>query len=430
MAHRESEPIVVTGLGIFAANGRDVEEFTKNLFAGVPGVREIPDLDTSAYRTSRAAIIAREDLEPAADEQGLDRTTLLALRATRQAVADADLRIAGALRYRTAVTVGSSQGGMQNYETILLRSLGAAAPDLTADLDREILRLPPCRLATFLARTFDARGGSSTIVTACSAGSNAITVGADLIRCGRADVVLANGTEPFGILAFSGFNVLMALSRTHSRPFDRHRDGLIIGEGAGTVVLESAAHARRRGARVYATLAGYGLSNDAFHATRPDPEAGGAYRAISRGLADAGVGPEAVSYINAHGTATRHNDMMELKAIERVYGARAASIPISSIKPLVGHTLGAAGTVEAIATILALYHAQLPPTVNFETPEEGYAYDFVPAGRAAAAIRYACSHSFAFGGNAACLVFRGVDRQQPLPIPPTSHGPAARQGAS
>lgn len=412
----DAQKIVVTGLGVFTSNGRNTEQFTRNLFEGVSGVKEIPDLDTSEYRTSRAAVIAPEEIESAAAEEAeLDRSTLLAVRSTREAVLDSGLQIEGALRYRTAVTVGSSQGGMQNYESILLRSLADGSPDLSDELDREILHLPPCRIATYLARVFDARGGSSTIVTACSAGSNAISVGADLIRRGHADVVLANGTEPFGILAFSGFNILMALSRTVSRPFDRHRDGLTIGEGAGTVVLESEKHAKERGARIYAELSGYGLSNDAYHATRPDPEAGGAFRAINRGLADAGVGPEVVSYINAHGTATRHNDEMELKAIERVYGERARRIPTSSIKSMVGHTLGAAGSIEAIATILALYHGQLPPTVNFETPEEGYEYDFVPTTRTDSAIRYACSHSFAFGGNAACLVFRTPEGHQPLP---------------
>ena len=421
--------IVVTGLGVFASNGRNTEQFAQNLFGGVSGVKEIPDLDTSEYRTSRAAVIDREEIDQAAaEEDELDRSTLLAVRSTREAVLDAGLEIEGALRYRTAVTVGSSQGGMQNYESILLRTLGEDAPDLSDELDREILHLPPCRIATYLARSFDVRGGSSTIVTACSAGSNSISVGADLIRRGHADVVLANGTEPFGILAFSGFNILMALSRTVSRPFDRHRDGLTIGEGAGTVILESKQHAEARGARIYAELSGYGLSNDAYHATRPDPEAGGAFRAISRSLADAGVGPEVVSYINAHGTATRHNDKMELKAIERVYGERAKSIPTSSIKSMVGHTLGAAGTIEAIATILALYHGQLPPTVNFETAEEGYDYDFVPMSRSEAAIRYACSHSFAFGGNAACLVFRAPDGHQPLP-PRADAGPVSRSSS-
>jgi 3-oxoacyl-(acyl-carrier-protein) synthase len=207
----------------------------------------------------------------------------------------------------------------------------------------------------------------------------------------------------------SGFNILMALSRSVSRPFDRNRDGLAIGEGAATLILEEYEHAQARGARIYGEILGYGLSNDGYHPTQPDPEAGGARRAILRALDDAGLEPEAIDYINAHGTSTQYNDLMELKAISSVYGEHARSVPISSIKAMVGHTLGAAGTIEAVATILALYDKFLPPTINFENAIEGYPYDFVPVGRAAADLRKAFSHSFGFGGAAACLVFGGPE---------------------
>ena len=229
-------------------------------------------------------------------------------------------------------------------------------------------------------------------------------MGVDWIREDRADVVIASATDPLCELSFSGFNILMALSPTRCRPFDRDRDGLVIGEGAGTLVLEEEEHARRRGATIHAELAGYGLSNDAYHPTQPDPDAGGACRAIRRALSDARVVPAQIDYINAHGTATRYNDDTELKAVASIYGKRMADIPISSIKSMVGHTLGAAGTIEAVATVLAVKHGFLPPTVNTKIGVNGYEYDFVPEARDAPWLRYACSHSFGFGGNAACLV--------------------------
>jgi 3-oxoacyl-[acyl-carrier-protein] synthase II len=241
------------------------------------------------------------------------------------------------------------------------------------------------------------------VVTACSAGTNSIAVAVDWIRQDRADVVIASATDPLCELSFSGFNILMALSPTKSRPFDRDRDGLVVGEGGGTLILEEYEHAVARGAHIYAEISGYGLSNDAYHPTQPDPEAGGACRAIRRALDDAAITPAQVNYINAHGTATRYNDEMELRAVSTVYGDLMQQVPISSIKSMIGHTLGAAGTIEAIATVLALEHGFLPPTINTSNPVEGYTYDFVPQSRGST-LQNACSHSFGFGGNATCLV--------------------------
>jgi len=228
---------------------------------------------------------------------------------------------------------------------------------------------------------------------------------ADLIRLNRADVVIACAADPLSELSFSGFNGLNALSTTVSRPFDQSKSGVILGEGGGAIILEAQHHAERRGARIFGTVAGYGLSNDAHHPTQPDPSAGGAIRSITRALADANVNTAAMGYINAHGTSTKYNDLMELTAVREVYGPDKNNIPISSIKPMIGHTLGAAGMIEAIATILALYHQQLPPTLNFEQPIAGYGFDFVPASRPVVEANVMSSHSFAFGGNAACIVF-------------------------
>jgi 3-oxoacyl-[acyl-carrier-protein] synthase II len=396
--------VVVTGLGICAANGASIAEFRSSLMRGVVGVREITDFDARGYRNSNAGVVKESMQGLRAEDEGLDRASILALRSAYEAMADSALEIDDAVAHRTMVAVGTSLGGMHGHVRRMRRDFEAEPATRFDGPYDDILDLPPCQIANLLCHRFGARGGNSTVVTACSAGSNSIAVALDWIRQDRADVVIASATDPLCELSFSGFNILMALSPTASRPFDRDRDGLVVGEGGGTLILEDYEHAVKRGARIYAEITGYGLSNDAYHPTQPDPQAGGASRAIRRALEDAGIGPADVNYINAHGTATRYNDEMELRAVTSVYGELLASIPISSIKSMVGHTLGAAGTIEAIATVLALADGFLPPTVNTTVPVEGYQYDFVPQARTAAGLVNACSHSFGFGGNAACLV--------------------------
>jgi|CXWL01.1.fsa_nt_gi 3-oxoacyl-[acyl-carrier-protein] synthase II len=408
--------IAVTGLGICTSIGQNVAEFRHHLFAGSSGLRPIETFDPTDFRTDVACLIDREVFARLDPADSFDRASRIALAASREALADAGLTIGPELRFRTAVSVASSLGGMLDHENNMRRHPGCGDGEGPDELYDDVLQIPPCQLASYLARAFDVRGGHFTVVTACSAGSNALAIGADLLRNGRAEVVIANGTEPFSMLAFAGFNILMALTRGTSRPFDKNRDGLIIGEGSGTLILETWDHAEARGARIYAELAGYGLSNDAFHPTQPDPQAGGAYRAVQRALADAGLTPADMDYVNAHGTATRHNDSMELMALARVYGENAPNVPVSSIKSAIGHTLGAAGTIEAIATVLALHHRFLPPTSNFVTPEDGYEYDFIPEGRPDPSLEVASSHSFGFGGNSACLVFRRAPGE-PVPLP-------------
>jgi 3-oxoacyl-[acyl-carrier-protein] synthase II len=403
--------IAVTGLGICVSNGANLPEFRRSLFAGVSGIKAVSDFDVAGYRNTCAGVIADLGAEADGLGSGLDRACRIALVSAREAVRDAGLEIDAELRYRSAVCVGTSLGGMLGHVK-RMRAAYAANPDTDfADPYDDVLDIPPCQIASLLCAQFGIRGGNATVVTACAAGSNSIAVAMDMIRHDRADVVLATATDPLCELSYSGFSILMALSPTVSRPFDRNRDGLVVGEGGGTLVLEEYEHAVARGARIYAEISGYGLSNDAYHATQPDPEAGGACRAIRRALLDAGLEPGDIDYINAHGTSTRYNDLMELKAVTTVYGEAVRRIPISSIKAMIGHTMGAAGTVEAIATVLALYHRFLPPTINFVAPMDEYAYDFVPVGRAASTLDAACSHSFGFGGNAACLIFRRIAGQ-------------------
>jgi 3-oxoacyl-[acyl-carrier-protein] synthase II len=397
--------IVVTGLGICVSNGRDVPEFMESCFSGVSGIRPITDFDVVGYRNASGGEVPAHGIDVQAGDEHLDRATLMALAATREAMRDARLTIDGALSFRSAVGVGTSLGGMRAH---VMRMREEHIDDAGTAFDGpydDVLDISPCQIANTLCQRFGVRGGNASVVTACAAGSNSIAVGIDMIRQGRIDVVLASAADPLCEISFSGFNILMALSTTLSRPFDSTRDGLVVGEGGGTLVLEELEHARARGAHIYAELTGYGLSNDAYHPTQPDPEAGGACRAIRRALDDARLQPTDIHYINAHGTATRYNDQMELRAVSSVYGDAMRDIPMSSIKSMIGHTLGAAGTIEAIATVLSIKHRKLPPTVNMVSPVADYDFDFVPVGRETTQLDAACSHSFGFGGNAACLVF-------------------------
>jgi 3-oxoacyl-[acyl-carrier-protein] synthase II len=249
------------------------------------------------------------------------------------------------------------------------------------------------------------RGPKTTFMTACSSGATAIGYARDLILLGAADMVVCGGTEPLCRITYSAFNALQAVDPDYCKPFDRNRRGLSLGEGAGIMILESLAHARKRGARIYGEILGCGISCDANHMTAPAPNAAGAVSAMTAALADAGIFPDTVNYINAHGTATAANDLMEIRGIKAVFGAGAQNIPVSSTKSMLGHTLGAAGAIEAVVCMLAIEHRFIPPTIHHETPDETCDLDVVPGVSRDAPIDVVLSNSFAFGGNNTVLVF-------------------------
>lgn len=260
------------------------------------------------------------------------------------------------------------------------------------------------------------KGPISTIVTACAAGANAIGKGFRLIQGNYADVIIAGGSEaPIVPLAVAGFCSMRALSTRNDlgpracRPFDKHRDGFVIGEGAGVVVLEELTHALSRNAKIYAEVAGYGNTSDAYHITAPDPEGDGARRAIEAALKDAGISPDQVDYVNAHGSSTLYNDAIETKAIKRALGDRAYRVMVSSTKSMIGHLLGAAGAVETVATALAIKHGVVPPTINYETPDPECDLDYVPNRAQRADVKVAIKNSFGFGGQNVCLVLKKYD---------------------
>jgi len=325
----------------------------------------------------------------------------LGLWAAQEALREAKIMERNLSPDRVAVVMGAGAGGVfeaEQYRRQLYEGRVPPRPSL-------LMPFPACNLTDAIGNHYGFSGVRSTIATACSSSATAIGYGADLIRSEKADVVVVGGAESLSELTFSGFNALRSVDRRTCRPFDRNREGLVLGESGSILVLESERLAAAHGVSGYAEVLGYGICADAYHMTSPDQQGKGAERSMFTALAAAGVPPEAVDYINAHGTGTPINDKVETLAIKRLFGKRAHSLPISSVKSALGHCLGAAGAVEAIATILALYHGVVPPTLNYEKPDPDCDLDYVPNEPRAASIGVALSNSFAFGGNNTSLVF-------------------------
>lgn len=398
--------VVVTGAGVFSAIGNDRAGLERSLRAGEDGFRPIRAFPTEAYPHDRAAVLAgpppgcteleREHPEwEAADRYGV--------ACARRALADAGLDPAALDPLRTAVVVASSNAGVETSHRHAARRLaGEGRPGDT------VLRTPATAAAT-IRRSLGLCGPQLAVSTACAAGSNALGLARDLIVDGFAELAIAGGVEPFSELSFSGFTLLKSLSPGPSRPFDEHRDGTGLGEAACLLVLEDAERAERRGARALGEILGYGLSDDAHHATAPDPQGRGARSAIEQCLQDAGLRPQEVDYVNAHGTGTRYNDPMELRALREVFGWRLAEIPVSSTKPLHGHTLSCAGSLEALVCLLAIAGGFVPGNAGIVEPMHGAEGLCIPARSVPGpGLRTAISTSFGFGGNNTCIALRGT----------------------
>jgi len=329
----------------------------------------------------------------------------LGLWAAQEALKEAKIMERNISPERVAVVMGAGAGGVfeaEKYRRQLYEGRHRPRPSL-------LMPFPACNLTDAIGNLYGFSGVRSTIATACSSSATAIGYGADLIRSGKADVVVAGGAESLSELTFSGFNALRSVDRKTCRPFDRNREGLVLGESGSILVLESARFATIHGVSGYAQVLGYGICADAYHMTSPDEQGRGAERSMSNALSAAGIPPEAVDYINAHGTGTPINDKVETLAIKRLFKKRSHSLPVSSVKSALGHCLGAAGAVEAIATILAMYHGVVPPTLNYEEPDPACDLDYVPNKPRKVSIEVALSNSFAFGGNNTTLVFGRTD---------------------
>ena len=394
--------VVVTGRGTVNALGSSVAEFAAALRAGTSAIGPVTLFDTKGYRARIAAQVHDDDAPatlPRALRRRSSRSDVFALRATAEALAESGITDAVAPD-RIGVVLGGTTGGMLRAEECLRARVEGRSARYVVD---PIIGAPISVSADVIADAFDLRGPRLALSTACSSSGNALGTALDWLRLGRVDAVVTGGTESLCRMTFAGFNALHALSLEPCRPFDRRRAGLSLGEGAAILVVESAAHAARRGARAHAALVGWGNSADAHHLTAPHPQGTGAILAMTRALANAGLQPADIDYINAHGTGTPLNDAVEAAAIGVVFG-EAPHLAVSSTKGAVGHTLGAAGAIEALATILALRDGFVPPTVNLEEPEPEWALDLVPGGSRDATLRYALSNSYGFGGNNTSVV--------------------------
>jgi 3-oxoacyl-[acyl-carrier-protein] synthase II len=406
--------VVVTGMGALTPIGNDVESFWDALMAGRSGAGEITRFDASLLRTRIAAEVKNykpEDHFDRKDVRRLDLYDQFFMVASREAMTDAGLAFDpdDEQAARAGVMVGGGFGGMQTFIDEI-RALDARGPDRVSPTG--IPRIIANMAAGFASIEHNLLGPVSCVVTACSASANAIGDAAEIIRRGAADVMLAGGTEAaITDYAVAGFAQSRALSSRNeepakaSRPFDAGRDGFLMGEGGGALVLEERDRALARGAEIYAEVVGYGMSADAYHITLPRPGGTGASRAMIAALHDAAIEPEQLSYINAHGTSTEANDATETAAIKIALGESAYRVPVSSTKSMTGHVLGGAGAVEAVASILALNRGMLPPTINQETPDPECDLDYVPNEARPFNGDYAMSNSFGFGGHNVALVF-------------------------
>jgi 3-oxoacyl-[acyl-carrier-protein] synthase II len=406
--------VVITGLGVVTPIGNDLATFWQNLRNGVSGIHAITSFDVSAYDCRIGGEV--HDFDPKAlfknpkDVRRTDRFAQLAFAAAKMAVEDAGLDLSAIKeRDRFGVIVSSGIGGLETLET-QYKTLLQKGPSRVSAFT--IPMLISNMASGFISMEFGAQGPNLCIVTACATSNNAIGESWRIIKFGDADIFVAGGSEASIIpIGLAGFSAMKALSTRNdeperaSRPFDRDRDGFVMGEGAGIVIVEELEHARARGARIYCELAGYGLSADAYHLTAPDPEGGGAARAMQMALQHAGIPPEEVDYVNAHATSTGLGDICETRAIKTVFGDYAKNgLSISSTKSMTGHLLGGAGAVEMAACLMAMKDGIIPPTINLENPDPECDLDYTANVAKERKVRVALNNSFGFGGHNATLV--------------------------
>jgi 3-oxoacyl-[acyl-carrier-protein] synthase II len=410
-----NRPVVVTGLGVVTSIGHDVPTFWAGLLAGKSGVDRVRHFDPSDYACQIGAEVRDWDAAAHMDPKEVrrnDRFTHFGFVAAAQAVKDAGIDFSRENGDRCGVIIGSGIGGMQTYEN-QLKVLFERGPRKVSPFTIPALIVNMC--SGLVAIEYGARGPNFGVVSACASGAHALGEAALAIRRGDADVMIAGGSEaaitPF---AYASFCAMKAMSTRNgapqkaSRPFDLRRDGFVMGEGAGILLLESLDHARARGARIYCELAGYAATCDAYHITQPDPEGKGLSLAMRRALETAGVEPSQVDYINAHGTATPYNDRFETLAIKKVFGEHARRLAVSSTKSMTGHLLGAAGGIESVACVKTIETGQIPPTINLEEPDPDCDLDYVPNVARKAPVRTVLTNNLGFGGQNASAVFRAL----------------------
>jgi len=413
MTELEKKRVVITGLGATTPIGNDLESYWQALLAGQSGVGPITHFDASQHTTRIAAEVKGFDPHQFMDRKDakrMDRFSQFAVATSQQALADAQLEINDLNAEQIGVMIGTGIGGLKvmedQQEVYLTRGPSRCSPFMVPMMIANMA-------AGLTAIHTGAKGPNSCPVTACAAGSNAIGDAFRLVQQGYAQAMICGGTEaaitPLGVAGFASARALSVRNddpQTASRPFDRDRDGFVIGEGCGILILEALDHALSRGAKIYAEITGYGMTCDAYHMTAPVPGGAGAARCIQLALKDAGITPEQVSYVNAHGTSTPANDPTETQAIKTALGARAHQIAVSSTKSMTGHLLGGSGGIEGVAAAMTVHQDQVPPTINLENPDDGCDLDYVPKQSRSMPVEVTLSNSFGFGGHNVTLVFQ------------------------
>jgi len=405
--------VVITGIGLVTPLGAGVEENWENIRKGQGGVGRITKFDTSDFPVHIAAEVKNFDLDEYVDKKEskrFDEFIVFALAAAEIAVRDSKIDFSKIDCNRAGVIVGSGIGGFKTIEDTH-----------TVYVEKGNKRISPFFIPSAIINMgsgaisirYGLKGPNSSVVTACATGTHAIGDAFKVIQRGDADIIFAGGAESaITPLALGGFANMKALSRRNdepekaSRPFDKDRDGFVMGEGAGILILEELEHAKKRGAKIYAEVVGYGLTGDAYHITAPDESGDGAKRCMEMAIKDAGLKPENVDYINAHGTSTPYNDIIETRAIKKVFGEHAYKLYVSSTKSMTGHMLGAAGSVEAAYTALAIFNEEIPPTINLDEPDEGCDLNYVPNKMIKKGIKVGLSNSLGFGGTNASIIVK------------------------
>ncbi|MCX7568456.1 beta-ketoacyl-ACP synthase II [Tumebacillus sp. DT12] len=406
--------VVITGMGVISPVGNDVETFWNSLINGKSGIRKIDRFDTEGFATTIAGQVVDfnpEDFIDRKEARKMDRFVQYSVAAAIQAMNQSGLKLDQENAERVGVYIGSGIGGLETLceQHSILKERGPRRvspffiPMMIGDMASGQVSI-----------YFGAKGPNSSPISACATGTNAIGDASKIIERGAADVMLTGGSEAAVLpLTVAGFNAAKAMSTSYnetpekaSRPFDKDRDGFVLGEGAGVLVLEELEHAKKRGATILAEVVGYGMSGDAYHITAPAPEGEGAARAMKAALHDAGIEPSAIGYINAHGTSTEFNDFFETQAVKSAFGEHAYKLAMSSTKSMTGHLLGAAGAIEAVACVQALREGILPPTTNLDQPGEGCDLDYVANVARKADVEYVMSNSLGFGGHNASIIIR------------------------
>lgn len=405
MQHR----IAVTGLGVLTPIGNDVETFTKNMFSGMRGTGPIQAFDTSEYEVKNGGEVKGFNpklYQKKVNLEKLDRTTQFAIAVSRQALDHAQLDPEKLDKRRVGVIFGTTLGNQQTLERHIDYRLKDQPP-----YQEPYNNYPVQSITAYVSAEFGFQGPNLVIPTACAAGNYAIGYAADLIRSGQADYMICGGTDAISRACFTMFARLNAIAPEICQPFDKNRKGMMVSEGAAVLLLERYDLAVKRGATILAEFAGYANSCDAYHVTAPHPEGNGAALAMEKALKASGLTPEDIDYISAHGTGTPANDKQEAKAVYRIFGERSRKIPISSIKSMIGHTMGAASAIEAVASVLAIYHGRVPPNINLSEMDPEFPL-YVPTESYEMNIKAVLSNSFAFGGNISTLILKKSEGRQ------------------